>query len=216
MYAGHFALVPVIQKYYPQVSPFILTFGVAFLDLVFGVLSSVGIEGFSQNTDAGTLGVNLHCSYSHSLIGSILLSVIYSVVTGSYMPGFLASFSHFVEDWLVHNLDLPLDPFSGIIVGGTQLWGNYPTFAFYFELVFCIALAFLGPHDIINIYTTFFVVLLHFSNREISPFVFKKVLSMPSKFDRQIYSALTMILCFSIPAVLISILMMRRTKMKKN
>jgi hypothetical protein len=216
MYAGHFALVPVIQKYYPHVSPFILTFGVAFLDLVFGVLNSVGAEGFSLNTDAGAFGADIHCHYSHSLIGSITLSVIYGIVTESYMPGFLASFSHFAEDWLVHNSDLPLDPFSGIMVGGTGLWGNYPTFAFYFELVFCIVMAFLGPHDMTSIYTTSLLVLLHYTSSSINPLVLKGILSMPSTFDRQVYSALTMIFSFSIPAMVFGMLLMQRRKIKKN
>lgn len=215
MYAGHFAAVPIIRNYYPNVSPFTLTFGVIFLDLAFASLTFLGFEGFTLNPHAGALGIDIHCKYSHSLLGSIILSVIYGTATGSFTPAFLASLSHFVGDWLVHNLDLPLDPFSGIMIGGTSIWGNYPTFAYYFELLFCIVLGLFGPKDGTKLYFILSTALLHLTSHDSSKALLIKTLSMPSESDRQKYTALAISSSFIIPAILLAYLI-RKTKVKTN
>jgi len=141
MYAGHFALALLLQFYFPGVNSFLLTFGVGLLDIIFGFLAYFNLEGVSINPKAGYLGVNLHCSYSHSLVGSLIISLLWGCLginNNSFLPLFLSSFSHFILDWLVHNRDLELYPKSNIIIGGTEFWSRYPYETYYFELSLCL------------------------------------------------------------------------------
>jgi hypothetical protein len=139
MYTGHFATALLFHSYYPSIFSFVFTFGVCFIDIVFGLFILFGIERIDLNVK-GT-SVDLYCPVSHSLLGSFVISYLWGCIdtTGEYfMPLFLSSFSHFVEDWLVHNRDLPLYPFSSIYVGGTCFHAKYPRAAYYFELILCI------------------------------------------------------------------------------
>lgn len=215
MFAGHFAPVTLLQKYYPKVSPFVFTIGVCFLDLVFGLLSFSGVEGWTANPFAGSLGATLHCRFSHSLAGSIFLSVIYGVLTKSFVPGFLASFSHFIEDWLVHNQDLHLHPFSKIMVGGTNMWGNYPTFAFYFELAFCVLCALLSSKDKSSLTANGFIIFLHVSSHSMTAVLVKKIVSL-SDVPRQRYTTLLIISSFTIPALILGYILQSRQRINKH
>ncbi|CAO3615136.1 unnamed protein product [Mucor hiemalis] len=214
MFAGHFGPVTVLQKYYPKTSPYVLTIGVCFLDIVFGLLSYFGVEGWTANPLAGALGATLHCRFSHSLIGSVLLSVFYGVVTKSFVPGFLASFSHFIGDWLVHNQDLPLHPFSKIMVGGTNMWGNYPTFAFYFELAFCVFCALLSSKDRSTLIASGFIIFLHVSSQSTTATLVGKIVSL-SDVLRQRYTALLIISSFMIPALILGYILQSRQRLNK-
>lgn len=213
MYAGHFAPITILQKMYPEVSPFVFTIGVGFLDITFGLLSYYGFEGFFKNPESGSMGVDIHCNYSHSLIGSIILSLIYGIVTGTFIPGFLASFSHFICDWLVHNKDLPLDPYTNIMIGGTELWSSYPILSYYFEMIFCIIFALFSKKDISTISANIFILLLHLSMHSITPKIFSKILNLPELYKRR-YTAIVMISSFVIPAIVIGLILNRKNKNK--
>ena len=218
MFAGHFSFVPVLQKYYPTVSPFVFTFGVIFLDVIFAGLGFFGIEGFAPVASGGHMGVEIHCDYSHSVIGSILLSLIYGGLTQSMVPGFLASMSHFVADWLVHNQDLLLDPYTKIAVGGTNLWGNHPTFAFYFELVFLIGCHVLfGSFNTSNVVATLFLSAVHIHSKSTNPKMFAQVMSLPQP-TRQQHAALITLGSFGALAIILGFIysLQRRNKISKK
>jgi hypothetical protein len=141
MYAGHFALALIFQFYYPGVNSFLLTFGVALLDIIFAFLAYFNLEGVSINPKAGFLGVDLHCPYSHSLVSSLIISLLWGCLginSHTFLPLFLSSFSHFILDWLVHNRDIEFYPHSHIFIGGTECWSRYPYATYYFELLLCI------------------------------------------------------------------------------
>ncbi|KAG2216997.1 hypothetical protein INT45_003035 [Circinella minor] len=142
MFAGHFGIIYIFQYWFPDTSIYVLSFGVVFIDIIHSILAYYSIETFTRNTNAGFVGVDVHCDYSHSLLAQLLISFIYGVFTRtktkkkSIIPGFVASFSHFILDWLVHNSDLTLGPppfLNDYIVGGTGLWAAYPETTFYFE-----------------------------------------------------------------------------------
>ncbi len=179
MYAGHFAFALLFQSYFPGVNSFLLTLGVGLLDIIFGFLAYFNLEGVSINPKAGFLGVNLHCPYSHSLVGSLIISLLWGclgIYTNSFLPLFLSSFSHFILDWIVHNRDLELYPKSNIIIGGTEFWSRYPHQTYYFELILCIlcsiealrkttdSLSF-SIHDLLLIISICYVFYLHYQRR---------------------------------------------------
>lgn len=153
-------------------------FGVTVLDLTFGVLPLFGVEKFSKSDNAGILGVDIHCSYSHSLLSSLVISALYAFGTGSSIPGFVASFSHFIVDWSVHNSDLLLDPFSKVVVGGTGLWGKHPTLTFYIDSVFCVLCALQTPKDKWTLLGDIFLIACHYANDIVAPYTFHAILSM--------------------------------------
>jgi hypothetical protein len=215
MYAGHFALIAVIQKHYRNTSPYTIAIGVCFLDIVFGILCYFGIEGFAPNSHAGGLGVDIHCDYSHSLVGSILLSLLYGQMTGSLVPGFLASFSHFIGDWMVHNQDLLLDPFTKIAVGGTNMWGNYPTFSFYFEMVFCIACGLYAFEDASSLLANGLILTLHVVNASFMHESLAKVLGLPDAL-RQSYTAAIVLSSFTVPALILGYILKSRQHVDKK
>jgi hypothetical protein len=179
MYAGHFALALLFQFYFPEVNSFLLTFGVGLLDIIFGLLAYFNLEGVSINPKAGFLGVNLHCPYTHSLVGSLIISLLWGCLginNNSFLPLFLSSFSHFILDWTVHNRDLELYPKSKIIIGGTECWSRYPHGTYYFELILCLfcsietlrkvkdSLSF-STHGLLLIVSICYVFYLHYQRR---------------------------------------------------
>jgi membrane-bound metal-dependent hydrolase YbcI (DUF457 family) len=132
MYAGHFAAVLLLYSYDSTVNSFLLTFGVVFMDIVMAILAYFSIEGFEWNPKATGHGIDLHVPISHSLISSLFFSCLWGFLNPRHFGIlFISSFSHFILDWLVHNHDLELYPFSNLCVGGTGLSSKYPRVAYY-------------------------------------------------------------------------------------
>ncbi|KAI9299652.1 hypothetical protein BJ944DRAFT_292229 [Cunninghamella echinulata] len=208
---GHFATSIVLHKVYPDVLPFILTVGVGLLDLTFGVLAYYGLETITDNPKAGLISVDLHCPYSHSLIGSFIISSIYGLLSGgSFLPAFLSSFSHFAEDWIVHNKDLFLDPYSNILVGGTTLWSHFPIFTYYLEALFCVGCALFTSKDIFSI----------IANVPSAAGGLAKVANLQDDIKQEVLLK-TFLNNFGVPAIIIGFLLFKnyygyRLKLKKN
>ncbi|KAI9301918.1 hypothetical protein BJ944DRAFT_270735 [Cunninghamella echinulata] len=216
MYAGHLAPILPLFKMYPNVSPFVFSFGVGFLDYVFGFLSIYGYEGLSLNPEAGRMGVDINVTYSHSIVGTILLSSIYGMMTGTFLPGFLASASHFVGDWLVHNDDLYLDPFTKAVVGGIGLWGSYPIFSYYFELICCLVCFYFSERDVPTLAAMCYILYIHFTMRPNATTLAGELLKVPEQ-ERGIQTCKAMVIYFTIPAVIIgSILTYGNSLKRKN
>ncbi|CAF1442825.1 unnamed protein product [Adineta steineri] len=139
MYAGHFAAVFLLYSYDSTVNSFLLTFGVVFIDIIMGILAYFSVEGFKCNPNGDGHGIELHIPISHSLLSSLCFSCLWGCLNSKHFGIlFVSSFSHFVLDWFVHNLDLELYPFSNFFVGGIGLSSKYPRVAYYFELLLCI------------------------------------------------------------------------------
>lgn len=206
MYCGHFALIPVLKKYYPNVPSYVFSIGVVFLDILFATLAIVGLEGFSVDNEGSVLGVNIHCNYTHSLVGSLLLSFVYGKLTGYFVPGFIAAFSHFVTDWLVHNDDLYLDPVSKIVVGGTGIWSKYPTLAHYLENGLCLVCILLTFPDTRLMLPNVLSIIFNLVMFPIIPQLYHRILSFEQVYAR-VGTCLVVIALFLIPAALFTFIL---------
>lgn len=226
MFIGHFATVHPLRRWFPDTPAYVLTIGVGFLDIVFAVICAVWqAEGVTVDPSEGKLGVQLHCDYSHSLLGALFFSTLYGflaqlIVGGSnrqhFVAGFAASFSHWLEDWLVHNHDLLLDPWSRVIIGGTLLWSKYPVFATYAELLLAVAVGWWYVPDkerkntyalVINV---ILLVVFHYGNDVAFPRLATASLMQPTA-DLQSYGlAASMLFVFLTPAFILGWIFERR------
>jgi hypothetical protein len=141
------------------------------------------------------------------------LSFIYGIATGgrssAIIPGFLASFSHFIGDMLVHNQDLVLDPFSNIMIGGTNMWGNFPTFAFYFEMAFCLVCATQSHKDSHTLLANGLILFLHFSGRSGTSDLLQKVFRLPEALQQK-YTAVIITSSFIVPGLILGYILNRK------
>ncbi|KAI8136887.1 hypothetical protein BJV82DRAFT_383044 [Fennellomyces sp. T-0311] len=219
MYSGHFSLALVFRQWFPTTSPYILCVGVGFLDIAFGLLAWNGLEGFYKRQDVphGPLGnVGLRCDYTHSLVGSLLLSTVYGYATGSLIPGFIAAWSHFVTDWIVHTSDLFFDPFSKIVVGGTGLWDSYPTGSFVLEGLLCLAAGIYAPKDAWSLGASIAVFVSHLMAPSTVPQLYAYILSQDD-ITRQRLTSVIVTALFLLPGLLMGYALDRadRSKYKK-
>ncbi|KAI7849148.1 hypothetical protein BDC45DRAFT_574159 [Circinella umbellata] len=228
MFAGHFGIIHILQYWFPGTSIYVLSFGVVFIDIIHSILAYYSIETFTRNTNAGFVGVDVHCDYSHSLLGQLLLSFIYGVFTRtktkkkSIIPGFVASFSHFILDWLVHNSDLTLGPppfLNDYIVGGTGLWATYPETAFYFEGLLCIFCTILYSHRDISKGRSLLVIVLiamHVQFRLMSPSLLNYIFAIDDLVKRHHTVGVMFFLSFVIPALLFGFLLNQNNLLEKK
>ncbi|KAI7877798.1 hypothetical protein K492DRAFT_171365 [Lichtheimia hyalospora FSU 10163] len=228
MFIGHFATVHPLRRWFPNTPVYVHTIGVGFLDIVFAVICALWhVEGVTVDPSEGKLGVQLHCDYSHSLLGAVFFSTLYGllaqVIVGGnnrqhFVAGFVASFSHWLQDWLVHNHDLLLDPWSRIIIGGTLLWSKYPKFATIAELLMAVVLGwFYVPEKerkdtyalVINV---LLLVVFHYGNEVAFPQLATASLMQPTV-DLQDYGlAASMLFVFVTPAIILGWVSERRRR----
>lgn len=107
------------------------------MDIVFGILAILGLEGQNLSSDMPVFNI----PYSHSLVSSIVIALICGGLFRMFKPsagikGFWVItalvFSHWVLDLIVHRPDLPLYPGSEIMMG-LGVW-NYPWPAYLLEM----------------------------------------------------------------------------------
>ena len=221
MYAGHFATALLFHSYFPEVNPFLFTFGVGILDIVFGILAYFHVEGLSINPKAGLLGLDLHCPFTHSLVGSLTISLLWgslSLDVRSFLPVFASAFSHFIEDWFVHNRDLELYPGSSVFVGGLRLWSRYPYGSYYLELALCTvcsiemlrqkmtALTF-GIQNIRLCLAVCYVLYLHYQRRPAVSRQLSQVLETTPKEKQGLIVFKAFMKSFTFPAVILGFLL---------
>jgi hypothetical protein len=221
MYAGHFALALLFQPYFHGVNSFLFTFGVGLLDIIFGILAYFNIEGVTINPKAGLLGVDLYCPYSHSLVTSFIISLLWGCLSVNYnlfLPLFLSSFSHFILDWFVHNRDLELYPKSNIFIGGTQFWSKHPHGTYYFELVLCALCSIVtlrndsqnlrfNLHGIFLIISICYVFYLHYQRRPATSGRLAQMLKTIPKEKQGPILSKTFMASFMIPAIILGTLL---------
>ena len=133
MYPGHFAIGLAIKAKVPRAPTIGLMIGVGLLDYLYGVFVMFGIEG-------GTFR-HLDCTWSHSLVMSLLYSALFAAAfyrwgTRVVAAMAIAVFSHFMLDVLSHNPDMDLWPHSAVEMGLGPYFGG---FGGWFELLVSVS-----------------------------------------------------------------------------
>jgi hypothetical protein len=145
MFIGHYALALGSKKISLTIKLGTAILAVQFLDLLWPVFTLMGWEKFSiepGNTKITPLNFEFY-PYTHSLLGSMVLALLFALVYFSLKKDFITSFvyallvfSHWVLDFITHRPDLPLTYTSSEKVG-LGLW-NYPEAAIILESFFYI------------------------------------------------------------------------------
>jgi hypothetical protein len=118
MIAGHFGFAAIVKSRQPQVPLWSLMLATVWLDIVFVPLFMMGIETIKPVTGLhGGYGENIiYADYTHSLVGALLLSVLFGLMFAApwgrrcAVVLALVSFSHWVLDLFVHRHDMPILP----------------------------------------------------------------------------------------------------------
>ena len=143
MFIGHYALGFGVKRYVPEVSLGALFLACQWADLLWPLLTLVGIERFEivPGATAMTPLAFISYPYSHSLLAlvvwGVLLALVYKLLVRSARGVALAVLgglvvSHWILDALVHRPDLPLTP-TGTARVGLGLW-NAPLWAVTLEV----------------------------------------------------------------------------------
>jgi hypothetical protein len=145
MYSGHLAAGLLIKSYTPKLKAWPILLGVGWMDILDGIFIILGANTVTPNLNAGPyLFFDLtFIDWDHSLLMAAFWSVVWGALfwrnrTTAVVAG-LASFSHFVLDWPMHNFDLALYPHAAEHVG-LGLWGAWGTWSWVAEGLFVIAL----------------------------------------------------------------------------
>ncbi|RPI90988.1 MAG: permease [Chloroflexi bacterium] len=148
MIAGHFGLAAGIKKIAPRLPLWSLLLATFFLDVVFIFFAVSGLEKINPvdpanpNAYGGSL---IQAYYTHSLVGSLLISAIAGLFAGwrwGKRSGYVIAgvvFSHWILDLIVHRPDLPILPgnLGNLPLLGFGLW-QYPTVSAIMELALVI------------------------------------------------------------------------------
>ncbi|WWW34635.1 hypothetical protein V8017_16700 [Stenotrophomonas rhizophila] len=145
MYVGHFAIGLALKARFPRIPTLPLLIGVGFLDILDGLFIIFGWNQVTPDLSAGPyLFFDLtFIDWDHSLLAALLWSGVWAALffrnrTVAAMA-FVASFSHFLADWPMHNADLALYPFSATHLG-LGLWGTLGTMSWVIEGLFVAVL----------------------------------------------------------------------------
>ena len=128
MIAGHFGLAAGVKAHRPAVPLWALMLATQWLDVVFVPLFLTHVERIDiiGNEPAGYGNGIIHADYTHSLVGAVVLSLVFALPAawrwGRRSAGVLGAvvFSHWLLDLLVHRHDMPLLPGAP---AGTPLFG---------------------------------------------------------------------------------------------
>jgi hypothetical protein len=118
MIAGHFGLAAFAKSREPRVPLWSLMLATVWLDIVFVPLFLMKIETLEPVPGLhGGYGENIiHANYTHSLVGELLLSVIFGLIFSVRWAKrcaivlALIAFSHWLLDLVVHRHDMPFLP----------------------------------------------------------------------------------------------------------
>jgi hypothetical protein len=146
--AGHFGFAAAVKSKTPEVPLWALMLACQWLDVVFVPLFVAGVErlvpvpGAKEGAYGGAV---IHADYTHSLVGALLLSVVFGagfalrygrssgVVLG------LVALSHWLLDLPMHRADMPFLPgdWGGLPRLGFGLW-RFPAAAALLELALVV------------------------------------------------------------------------------
>jgi len=130
--AGHFGLAAGVKAHQPAVPLWALMLATQWLDVVFVPLFVAHVERIDV-IGGGAPGYGngiIHADYTHSLVGAVVLSLVFALPAawrwGRQAATVLGAvvFSHWVLDLLVHRHDMPLLPGApaGTPMFGFGLW----------------------------------------------------------------------------------------------
>jgi hypothetical protein len=120
MVAGHFGFAAIVKSRERQAPLWVLMLACQWLDVIFVPLFIAGIEQITPvalPSSTSTYGnIIIYADYTHSLVGALLLSVVFGWVsaliwgkrTGIILGAVV--FSHWVLDLVVHRSDMPILP----------------------------------------------------------------------------------------------------------
>jgi hypothetical protein len=139
--AGHFGLAAAVKAKAPAVPLWTLMLACQWLDVVFVPLLVAGVERLEPvvGTKPGAYGgAVIHADYTHSLLGAVLLSVLFGGAAalrygrrgGAVLA--LVALSHWFLDLPMHRADMPILP-GGAGDLGFGLW-RWPTASAALEL----------------------------------------------------------------------------------
>jgi len=139
MFIGHYGIGFMVKKKFGEIPLWILFLSVQLIDIVAFILVILGFEKAAyQNSDNPFFRNNLDLPYSHSLVGTLILSFIvylFFVIVKRKSWALVVAlcvFSHWVIDFIVHTPDLSI--FFGYFKTGLGLW-NYPYLSFSIEII---------------------------------------------------------------------------------
>lgn len=126
MYAGHFATALALKASQPRVPSWALLLGTGVLDLAFGVLFTLGVEGAAPDYVQSHV---LVIPWSHSLLGAAVLATLFALALRKRVPGaaavlMAAVLSHWVLDVAVHPADIQWWPNAGAAFGYRPVFGS--------------------------------------------------------------------------------------------
>ncbi|PLR76303.1 permease [Bacillus sp. V3-13] len=142
MFAGHFGVAAAVKAKSPEVPLWALMLSTQLLDVIFVPLFLFGAETIVPVAGNGYGGSMIHAEYSHSLIGSLVISLFSGLLAarfwgrrGGLVIGSVV-FSHWLLDLLVHRPDLPIFPgnVGNLPLLGFGLW-NFPVFSIIAESI---------------------------------------------------------------------------------
>ncbi len=144
MFAGHFGLAAAVKAKSPEVPLWALMLSTQLLDVIFVPLYVSGVETIVPLAN-GYGGSVIHADYSHSLLGALLIALLFGWLAGSFWGKrgglVIASvvFSHWLLDLLVHRADLPILPgnLGHLPLLGFGLW-RFPAVSIGMELILIV------------------------------------------------------------------------------
>jgi hypothetical protein len=152
MIAGHFGFAAAVKSYERQTRLWALMLACVWLDVIFVPLFLAHIETIADapGTHGGYGALIIYADYTHSLLGALVLSVVFGAIAAiwwSRRTGFVLAavvFSHWLLDLIVHRADMPILPGNAGSLArlGLGLW-RYPVAAAAVEAALVLTGAFL-------------------------------------------------------------------------
>jgi hypothetical protein len=132
MIAGHFGFAAAVKSRERDVPIWALMLATQWLDVLFVPLVAAGVEGLTPlaGSKGGYGEVIIHADYTHSLVGAVVLAILFGAAfarrSGLRAAIVLAAvaFSHWLLDLLMHRADMPLLPGNAAALPrlGLGLW----------------------------------------------------------------------------------------------
>lgn len=168
MFIGHFGVAYFVKKKQPDIPLWLLFISVFLLDFIGSIFFLSGIESATLNSTFGTnifLQIKANIQYSHSLMGSMIISIICFIIFWKVkkrnwawiIP--LCIISHWLLDLIVHISDLTIF-FNNNIRLGFGLY-RHLILEYIFEILLLVSgWLFLGNKNTISVITIAIMVAL--------------------------------------------------------
>ncbi len=132
MIAGHFGFAAAVKAKAPRAPLWALMLASVWMDVIFVPLFAAGIEPIEKvpGTHGGYGEGVIHADYTHSLVGALVIALVFGLVCAIWWRRSVALvlgavvFSHWVLDLPMHRADMPLLPgnLGSLPLLGFGLW----------------------------------------------------------------------------------------------